>query len=225
MRVVQILLTIALIILCSCGRRPTVVDSDNLGKDTNQVKPISLNGLNPRELHDSAVPLADILNDSIDFVRVVEILEMSTQKDSNFFAGYYTKLPFQNIIKDYRGALITAKRLSVLMPSDPSFILAIGESYEKLGDRKKAQKYYKIAADSYKTRLDSSESKDFSFECDKMMYALTLIFGNKENLGRQILKELSDSGSAQTKENVSMFIDKPRSVILIDIGLPIEMIK
>lgn len=222
----HIALFIMTILLISCGKKNnTQTNQNNLPKDTTNVESISLQDLTPRELLDSAMLCIDIAKDSADYVRVVDILELSTQKDSNFFAGYYMKFPFQNIIKDYQGALVTAKRLAIIMPSDPSFTMGIGASYEKMGDKKNGQKYYKLAAEMYKSEIDTSNPDDFKIEYSRMMYGFALILGNKENQGRKILKELNDSGSVQIKENVTMFIDKPRSNILIDIGLPTNMIK
>jgi len=150
--------------------------------------------INPeaRKLNDSAFNMVfhAISKDSAIYKNAIGLLDRAIKIDSNYFIAWWSKFSYQNELKDYKGALPTAKKMLTLKPNDPVAIMFTGEAYEKAGDSSSAVKYYKEALLKYNGILDTMSVKNYYYKSMETSKAIILILLNQQKQSRDMLQPI-----------------------------------
>jgi len=174
-------------------------------------------------------PEAKRLNDSAfkiiaatwDYQKGLELLDLATRIDSNYFLGFSNKLAFQLQLKRYNDALISAKQLVRIRPNAPEPYTIAGVLYCMLGDTVTSKEYFQNALIYDDKILDTmNKSNKERYATFLMGKAINLILIGEEEKGKTILRQLYEqpvfSGELDKmfKENLNSFINKSRREII-----------
>lgn len=143
-------------------------------------------------------------------------MKQATEIDSNYILGFRNLLTYQQVLKDNRGALQTAKRMNELMPQNPEFNSTLGIMYEFNEDTISSKQYFQKALNIYSKLLDTLSDQNATLQV-KSAKALNLLFLNRYHEGQQILKELlNNTKDPIDNEGLNMYLNKSgREIILM----------
>ncbi len=155
--------------------------------------------------------------DTVNFQSAIDLLKQATEIDSNYILGFRNLLSYQQVLKDYRGALQTAKRMYELRPQNPEFSSTLGIMYEFNEDTISSKQYFQKSLNIYSKLLDTLSDQNAILQI-KSAKALNLLFLNRYQEGQEILKEVIKSTNNQIeKEGLSQqYLNKTgREIILM----------
>ena len=155
------------------------------------------------------------LGDPASLQSAVKLLKQATEIDSNYILGFRNTLSYQMILKDYNGALITAKKMSDLRPQNADFFSTLGITYELNNDTISSKPYFQTAVNIYSKVLDTlSDQKAILFV--KSSKALNLLFLNHYQEGQAIIKELiQNSKDSIETEGLKLYLNKTGHEIIL----------
>jgi tetratricopeptide (TPR) repeat protein len=153
--------------------------------------------------------------DTTNLQSAIKLLKQATEIDSNYILGFRNTLSYQMILKDYSGALITAKRISNLRPQNADFLSTLGITYELNNDTISSKPYFQKAVNIYGKVLDTlSDQKAIVFAKSSM--ALNLLFLNHYQEGQAIIKELiQNSKDSIEAEGLKLYLNKTGHEIIL----------
>lgn len=142
------------------------------------------------KLNDSAFRMVShaLPTDSTIYKNAIALLNRAIKIDSNYLIAWWSKFSYQNELKDYKGALSTAKKLLLLNPDNVTIISITGQAYEKAGDSLSAVKYYKNALSRYNKILDTMSAKNDAYKSMVTSKAITLILLNQQKQSHDMMQ-------------------------------------
>ena len=153
---------------------------------------------------------------TVNFQSAVNLLKQATEIDSNYILGFRNLLSYQQILKDYRGALLTAKRMSELRSQNPEFSSTLGLMYEFNKDTISSKHYFQKSLNIYSKLLDTLSDQNTILQV-KSAIALNLLFLNRYQEGQEIIKELIQKNKDSIEsEGLKLYLNKTgRELILM----------
>ncbi|MEO6976834.1 MAG: hypothetical protein ABI113_00605 [Mucilaginibacter sp.] len=150
--------------------------------------------INPeaRKLNDSAINIVfrGIPTDSGAYKNAISVLNQATNIDSDYYIAYKNRFSYQSALKQYGGALESAKHMLKLHPNDPNVLTLTGEAYEWTGDKKTATSYYEKALPNYNKLLDTMSIKNRGYSGFVISKATVLTLLNKKEQSDTYIKEV-----------------------------------
>jgi tetratricopeptide (TPR) repeat protein len=154
-----------------------------------------------------------LLNDAI------MLLDSATKIDTNYYVAYYNKLGFQYQLKQYAGALKTAKQMIRLRPRNIDILATMGMLSEQSGDTISSKAYYKKGLSMYNQILDTMDTKNSHYSQFEVQKASFLILLNKQAEANTIFKMLSErEKNPDLKQKYLNLISTKKTIIVISDG-------
>ena len=155
------------------------------------------------------------LGDTASLQSAIKLLKQATEIDSNYILGFRNTLSYQFILKDYSGALVTAKRMSDLRPQNADFFSTLGITYELNSDTISSKPNFQKAVDIYSKVLDtlSDQKAILSVKSSK---AVNFLFLNHYQEGQAIIQELiQNSKDSIEAEGLKLYLNKTGHEIIL----------
>ncbi|MFC4263710.1 tetratricopeptide repeat protein [Ferruginibacter yonginensis] len=154
--------------------------------------------------------------DTVNFQSAINLLKQATEIDSNYILGFRNLLSYQQVMKDYKGALETAKRMYELRPQNPEFSSSLGIMYELNADTISSKQYFQKSLDIYSKLLDTLSDQNTILQI-KSAKALNLLFLNRYQEGQEILNQIiKSSNDPIEKEGLKIYLNKSgREIIMM----------
>ncbi|MEO6630199.1 MAG: hypothetical protein ABIN13_00715, partial [Mucilaginibacter sp.] len=150
--------------------------------------------INPeaRKLNDSAINIVfrGIPTDSGAYKNAIGVLNRAIKIDSDYYTAYKNRFSYQSALKEYNGALESAKQMLKLHPNDPSVLTLTGEAYEWTGNKTSATLCYNNALPNYDRILDTMSVQNRSYSGLTTGKAMVLILLNKKEQSDSYIKEV-----------------------------------
>lgn len=148
--------------------------------------------------------------------RRIGILNKAIKADSSYLDAYELKFGWETELKHYDSVIVTGKKILKLGAYDQAqTIYRIGECYELTGKVDSARSYYQKALSLYDRQISEMDKNNAAtYEMSKK--ALVLILLNREQEGRAIFKELSETPmmNKYEKEMYHKYLVTPRDEFL-----------
>jgi hypothetical protein len=124
----------------------------------------------------------------------INIINKAIKTDSSYLDAYELKFGWEVELKRYDSIILTGKKILNLASFDSAQVMyRIGECYELTGKIDSAKSYYQKALSLYEEQLSKMDKNDRGSNYEMSYKALVLILLNREQEGRAIYKELSES--------------------------------
>ena len=169
--------------------------------------------INPeaRKLNDSATNIVfhGIPTDSGAYKSAISLLNRAIKIDSDYYIAYKNRFSYQSALKEYNGALESAKQMLKLHPNDPSVLTLAGEAYEWTGNKTSATLCYNNALLNFHKILDTMNVQNRSYCGLATGEAMVLILLNKKQQSddyiKEVLKKDTDPINKQFYEAISAY--------------------
>jgi tetratricopeptide (TPR) repeat protein len=162
-------------------------------KAQHKINPIA------RRLNDSAVNLG-IRGGDDQLLKAIDLLSQSIKIDSNYLLPYWTKMNFQNELKQYHEAIITGCQLTKILPKDIIIKITLGEIYDRAGDTINSKNIYNNALLILNGQLDTMSKGNVQYRQSLENKAFLLILLDQPENGHKILNELYNSETDERKK-------------------------
>ena len=178
------------------------------------------------QLEDSAIQLikvysSDTIPPENSYQKAIWLLNEAIRIDSNLTSAYSNKAIFELHLKQYDKALGTAYRLIEIKPNVPEFYVLAGMICESTGDTINSYKYFNIAVNKSKDKLDTMGIKNKKYDYLLMNEAVYLILAGQQIKGNEILKQLYEKSHDDLyKETIMQFLNKSRKEVFENIFNP-----
>jgi len=124
----------------------------------------------------------------------INIINKAIRIDSSYRDAYELKFGWEIELKRYDSIITTGKKILNLASYDSAKVMyRIGECYELTGKIDSAKSYYQKALLLYEQQINKMDKVDRGSSYEMSCKALVLILLNREQEGRAIFKELSET--------------------------------